>query len=190
MPPQLNYDSSMKWTDEVLRFWFSELTPDDWFAVSDPVDEAIRVRCGELYREMKQTPPAPSALDERGHLAAVIVFDQFSRNLFRHTPNAFATDALALSYSLHAAQHGMDEGLNQHERQFLYMPFMHCEDVAMQGLSLKLFTALDLPDALRSARTHKDIIDRFGRFPHRNRALGRVSTAAEEAFLNTQPHWP
>ena len=84
----------------------------------------------------------------------------------------------------------MDDGLDQYERQFLYMPFMHCEDVAMQERSLKLFTALDLPDARRSAHTHKDIIDRFGRFPYRNRALGRDSTAAEEAFLNTQPHWP
>jgi len=180
----------MTWIDEVLRFWFSELVPEDWFVVNETVDEAIGARFGELYREMKRAPPAPSALDGRGHLAAVIVFDQFSRNLFRHTPHAFATDTLALSFSLHAVEHGMDEGLDRHERQFLYMPFMHCEDAMTQELSLKLFTALDLPDALRSADAHKDIIGRFGRFPYRNRALGRVSTAAEEAFLKTQPHWP
>ena len=180
----------MTWTGDVLQFWFSELGPKDWFAVNATVDDAIEARFGELYREMKEVPPAPSSLDSRGHLAAVIVFDQFSRNLFRHTPKAFATDALALSFSLHAVERSMDEGLNQYERQFLYMPFMHCEDVAMQQRSLKLFTALDLPDARRSAHTHKDIIDRFGRFPYRNQALGRYSTAAEEAFLNTQPHWP
>jgi len=181
---------SMTWTNDVLHFWFAELAPEDWFTVNATVDEAIRVRFGALYREMKQAPPVPSSLDAHGHLAAVIVFDQFSRNLLRHTPHAFATDALALSYSLRAVEHGMDEGLGQHERQFLYMPFMHCEDVAMQERSLTLFETLDLPDARRSAHTHKDIIDRFGRFPYRNRALGRDSTAAEEAFLKTQPHWP
>jgi uncharacterized protein (DUF924 family) len=180
----------MTWIDEVLRFWFLELGPKDWFAVNVAVDEAIKARFGALYREVERTPPVPSALDARGHLAAVIVFDQFPRNLFRHTPHAFATDALALSFSLHAVEHGMDEGLGQHERQFLYMPFMHCENVAMQERSLELFTALDHADSLRSARTHKDIIDRFGRFPYRNQALGRVSTAAEEAFLKTQALWP
>jgi len=128
----------MTWMDDVLHFWFSELGPKDWFAVNAAVDDAIEARFGELYREMKEVPPAPSSLDARGHLAAVIVFDQFSRNLFRHTAKAFTTDALALSFSLHAVEHGMDDGLDQYERQFLYMPFMHCEDVAMQERSLKL----------------------------------------------------
>src|SRR5690348_12206245 len=103
----------MTWTDDVLHFWFLELTPEDWFAVNDAVDAAIHSRFGALYGEMKTTPPAPSTLDAHGHLAAVIVFDQFSRNLFRHTPQAYATDALALSYSLHAVERGIDEGLDQ-----------------------------------------------------------------------------
>ena len=180
----------MTWIADVLRFWFSELTPKGWFAVDAAVDEAIRIRFAELYREMRTAPPDAAALDAQGHLAAVIVFDQFPRNLFRHTPAAFATDAIALSLSLDAVARGMDKTLGEQERQFLYMPFMHSENAAMQARSVQLFTALEIPEAMQAARQHKYIIDRFGRFPHRNRALGRISTAAEEAFLKTQPSGP
>lgn len=180
----------MPWPDDVLHFWFTELAPEDWFAVSPAVDEAIRIRFAELYRAMKAAPPDAAALYAQGHLAAVIVFDQFPRNLFRGAPEAFATDALALALSRDAVGRGLDTGLGEHERQFLYMPFAHSEDPAMQARAVALFATLGLPDAAQSARQHKETIERFGRFPYRNKVLGRVSTPEEEAFLKTKASWP
>lgn len=180
----------MTWIDDVLRFWFSELGDADWFAVNPAVDETIRNRFGALYQAMKAAPPDVSTLDARGHLAAVIVFDQFPRNLFRRTAAAFATDALALALARDAVDQGLDAGMNQAERQFLYMPFMHSEVSADHVRSLALFETLDIPDAVGSARQHKAVIDRFGRFPYRNQALGRVTTPEEAAFLATKPSWP
>jgi len=177
----------MTFPSDVLHFWFSELRPSDWFAVNPAVDEAIGARFAALYRAMKASPPDAAILDSQGHLAAVIVFDQFPRNLFRGTADAFATDPLALSLSRSAVLRGLDSGLGVHERQFLYMPHMHNEDPAVQVRSVELFAGLDLPDALLAALEHKDAIDRFGRFPYRNKALGRVSTPEEEAFLKTHP---
>jgi uncharacterized protein (DUF924 family) len=139
---------------------------------------------------MKVAPPDPASLYAQSHLSAVIVFDQFPRNLFRHTAQAFATDHLALAMSRDAVERGMDTAMMPHERQFLYMPFMHSEDPSVQAQSLALFSTIDVPDALQSAREHRDIIDRFGRFPFRNQALGRTSTPEEEAFLKTKPSWP
>lgn len=180
----------MSWVQDVHHFWFGELGPADWFVVKSAVDDAIRGRFAPLYETLKASPPSPATLDARGHLAAVIVFDQFPRNLFRHTAQAFASDALALAVSRDAVARGMDEGLGPHERQFLYMPFMHSEDAKDQAACERLFATLDVPEAVRSAREHKQIIDRFGRFPYRNQALGRVSSAEEEAFLKTKPSWP
>jgi uncharacterized protein (DUF924 family) len=180
----------MSWVSDVHRFWFSELGPADWFAVNSAVDDTIGTRFGKLYDAMKAQPPDPRALDAQGHLSAVIVFDQFPRNLFRHTARAFATDALALAFARDALSRGMDAGLNDHERQFLYMPFMHSEDPADLARCVTLFETLDVPEAVRSAHDHKAVIDRFGRFPYRNRALGRVSTPEEDAFLKTKTRWP
>ncbi|HWA89990.1 MAG TPA: DUF924 family protein [Rhizomicrobium sp.] len=174
----------------VHSFWFSELGPADWFAVNPKTDEAIRARFGDLYAAMKASPPDPATLDARAHLAAVIVFDQFPRNLFRGTADAFATDAPALALSRDAVERGLDKGMSAHERQFLYMPFQHSESKADQARSLALFATVDLPEAQRFAQEHKEVVDRFGRFPYRNAALGRASTPDEEAFLKTKARWP
>lgn len=178
----------MSWQESVIRFWFDELGQDDWFSARPEVDAAIRARFGELHAALKQDPPDLDALDAEGHVAAVIVFDQFSRNLFRRSAEAYATDGLALALARHAVDNGLDESLGPGQRQFLYLPFMHSEDRAMQGRSVALFARL--PDVVRYAEHHKSVVDRFGRFPHRNAMLGRPSTEAELAFLRDESPFP
>ena len=180
-------DRLMPWIEAVNRFWFVELDPDDWFSAEPEVDEKISSRFGDLRAALKHEPPSAEALDAQGHVAAVIVFDQFSRNLFRRSPEAYATDDLALALARHAIENGLDVALTPRQRQFLYMPFMHSEDRAMQARSVSLFGKLGLADQLGYAEHHKAIVDRFGRFPHRNEVLGRSSTAEERAFLSNEP---
>jgi uncharacterized protein (DUF924 family) len=115
------------------------------------------------------------------------VFDQFPRNMFRGTPEAFATDARALELADAAVAAGFDAHLGLHGRQFLYMPFMHSEDGAAQARCVALFGAMGSAELLGFAQSHKDIIDRFGRFPHRNAVLGRASTPAEIEFIKNTP---
>jgi uncharacterized protein (DUF924 family) len=181
----LDRQSPTGWIDEVLRFWFEELRPEQWFRADAAVDEAIRLRFGGLRESLAAEPadvPAP-----RAALARVIVLDQFSRNLFRNSPAAYATDALALETAQAAIDAGWDRELSSTERQFLYMPFQHSEDRAVQRRSIELFASLGKPDVLVFAEQHQDIVDRFGRFPHRNAVLGRRSTPAEIEFLKTAP---
>lgn len=173
------------WVDEVLRFWFGELRPADWFAKSDALDATIRTRFAPLHArlaagEARRLEPAPRTL-----LAAVVVLDQFSRNLHRDDARAFATDPLARELAQRALAQGLDRGLSPAERLFLYLPFEHSEDAADQALAVRLVEALGDPGWTRYAQAHKDIIDRFGRFPHRNAVLGRVSTPEELALLDT-----
>lgn len=179
----------MNWIQDVDDFWFEELGPKDWFGGVDAVDAVIRDRFADLHRAMKAAPPVPEALDGPGHVAAVIVFDQFPRNMYRHTADAFATDPLALALARHAVDRGLDRGLGPHRRQFLYLPFMHSEDPAMQEMSMTLYSQLGDPQVLDFARQHKSVIDRFGRFPGRNRALERASTKAELDYLAAPPSW-
>jgi uncharacterized protein (DUF924 family) len=124
--------------------------------------------------------------DAKTALAAVIVLDQFSRNMFRGTPSAFANDAKALAISRKAIAKGFADALSSDERLFLYLPFEHQESVDAQARSVELFSGLDDPELTKYAQAHKDIIDRFGRFPHRNDILGRTSTAEEMEFLKGQ----
>ena len=173
------------WIGEVHDFWFEELKPSQWFRTDPAVDETIRRRFGDLYRSL--VAQGALALNPQAALARVIVFDQFPRNMFRGQPEAFASDALALLTSQEAIAAGFDAKLNVPERQFLYMPFQHSEDRDVQQRSVELFAALGGEEAARSARQHRDIIERFGRFPHRNAVLGRISTPKEIEFLKTAP---
>lgn len=173
------------WVDEVLYFWFTELQPNDWFSGAAEVDRACS-RFSQLYESLKASPLLPSSLDARALLAAVIVFDQFPRNLFRKSAAAYATDARALELARHAVATGVDRSLQKQERHFLYMPFMHSEDRAMQAESVRLFTELGTED-VKWAHHHQRIVERFGRFPHRNALLGRESTPEEIEFLKTEP---
>jgi uncharacterized protein (DUF924 family) len=178
----------MSWINVVNEFWFDELGPRDWFGGGPGIDVLIRERFGALRENLKRYPPSGDLLDANGFVAAVIVFDQFSRNLFRGSAEAFATDSLALALASRATSTEMDSPLGPYQRQFLYMPFMHSENRDMQARSLELFRKLGDLELMGYAAHHKEIIDRFGRFPHRNAALGRNSTSAEEAFLvNERP---
>jgi uncharacterized protein (DUF924 family) len=172
--------------DEIVRFWFEELTPKDWYRKDQALDAEITRRFGGVHDALRSGVPASWLATAKGWLAAIIVLDQFPRNMFRGDPRAFATDAEALALSKRAIAEGVDMQLVPEQRAFLYLPFQHTEDAADQARSVELFTALGIPSNLDFALRHKAIIDRFGRFPHRNAVLGRASTEQEAAFL-TQP---
>lgn len=173
------------WVDDVIRFWFEELTARDWFVKSDQVDDQIRSRFLALHQKLAGQPSAPAG--PRATLATVIVLDQFSRNLFRNSAQAFAADAMALQIARDAVARGLDQALPHNQRLFLYLPFEHSENTADQELSLRLISGLGDAELTRYAVAHKAIIDRFGRFAHRNSVLGRPSTDEELAFLK-QPN--
>ena len=170
------------WVDEVLKFWFKELQPVAWFTKDAAVDAQIRTRFEPLHEQLSQgeiqVPNTP-----RGHLAAVIVLDQFPRNMFRGSAKAFASDTKALEFASRALDAGFEREMTKDQRQFLYLPFMHSEELAMQMRCVELYAAFDDPELMKYAAEHRDIIERFGRFPHRNAALGRESTAAEIEFM-------
>lgn len=174
---------SEQWVDDVLDFWFGELTYDDWFGGAADVDEKIRGRFLDLYERLKADPKVEAIDDARTALAAVVVFDQFPRNIFRKTKAAFATDDLALGIARRALDKGFDAELDGKMRPFLYMPFMHSEVSADQERCVDLFRALGVKEPLDYAIEHRDIVARYGRFPHRNRVLGRESTQDELDFL-------
>jgi uncharacterized protein (DUF924 family) len=170
------------WADEVLRFWFEETTKEQWFKRDDAFDEALRQRFLSLHASVATLSLEACLADADTALAATIVLDQFSRNMFRGTPAAFALDAKALAIAQAAIAHGLDAGMPEIRRQFFYLPFEHAEDADAQARSAALFATLG-EDYLRWAEAHKIIIDRFGRFPHRNAILGRASTPEEIEFL-------
>jgi uncharacterized protein (DUF924 family) len=171
------------WVDEVLRFWFRELTREQWFAGGDALDGQIRSRFLAVHRMVAAARDELLLSDAKTALAAVIVLDQFSRNMFRGTPAAFESDAKALALAKATIAMGMADALGRDERLFLYLPFEHHEDAASQARCVELMSALGDPELTKFAQAHKDIIDRFGRFPHRNAILGRQSTAEEVEFL-------
>lgn len=176
-----------QWITEVLRFWFEETQPQAWFTRDDKFDAEIRKRFGALHSSLIEKIPAAVTTTPLGALATVIVLDQFSRNLYRDSPRAFDADATALTLAQEAIAAGFDRELNPAQRMFLYMPFQHSEDRGVQARSIELFSALGNSMALDYAHQHRDIIERFGRFPHRNRTLGRESTPEELEFLKTHP---
>lgn len=175
---------------EVLRFWFGE-TPGasrrEWFVKDEEFDAGIRSRFGALHARAVARGLEEWRAHPRTMLALVVVLDQFSRNLFRNDARAFAADAYALECANQALERGDDRALLPVERQFLYLPFEHSESMADQVRALELMRTLDGYEETKGvsewARRHLVIVERFGRFPHRNAALGRESTAEEVAFL-------
>lgn len=172
--------------EEVLTFWFEELEPKDWFVSSEKVDNTIKERFGDLLKCAAQCELYSWRTNALGRLAEVIVLDQFSRNVYRDTPNAFAQDPLALSLAQEAIALGKDAELSTPQRSFLYMPFMHSESALIHERAVDLFQAPGMENNYEFEIKHKVIIDRFGRYPHRNKILGRESTTEEVEFL-TQP---
>jgi len=167
----------------ILHFWFEDLDPKDWWRKDDALDARIAARFADIYRELQGGVPGAWLETPEGFLAAILVLDQFPRNMFRDTRQAFATDAQALKLAKRAIAQGMDAGLPPEKRAFIYLPFQHSEDSADQARSVELFTELGQALNLDFAVRHKAVIDRFGRFPHRNAILGRKSSDEEIAFL-------
>ena len=177
---------------EILRFWFGEPPPverDVWFRKDSAFDATIRERFGEAIAATRAGAFGEWCHDPHGALARVILLDQFTRNVYRGTAEAFSGDARALATADDAIAKGFDRSLAPVERWFLYMPFVHSEDRAMQERAIELFGALttetSLATPLEWVKRHADVIRRFGRFPHRNAILGRTSTPDEIAFLAT-----
>ena len=170
------------WVDEVLDFWFRKIGARHWFSRSAEIDDEIRARFLGLHEQLMASE-AQGLDSPRATLAAIVVLDQFSRNMFRDTPRAFAADPLARRLARQAIERGLDSGLSASERLFLYLPFEHSEDRDDQAYSCELIGRIGNEDWTRYAQAHKAIIDRFGRFPHRNAALGRTSTAEELTLL-------
>jgi len=173
------------WVSDVLTFWFDEANPDYWFKAHPELDAQCRARFADLHQRLSEDPPReiPETPDEA--LATVIVLDQFSRNLYRDSPRAFASDAAALHIAKGAIERGHHRHIEPALRVFLYMPFQHSEDRETQARSVELFEELGDPETLDYARRHRDIVERFGRFPHRNAVLGRETTPEEAEFLRT-----
>jgi uncharacterized protein (DUF924 family) len=174
---------SEEWIGDVIGFWFEELGRSKWFAKDAAVDEAIDDRFRLLYEVLSTWPAADALASPKRALATVLVLDQFSRNLFRDDSHAFATDALAREVAAGAIARGLDKQLAPEQRIFLYLPFEHSEEAADQARAVALISALGDEEYTRYALAHKAVIDRFGRFPHRNEVLGRPSTPEEVAFL-------
>jgi uncharacterized protein (DUF924 family) len=174
------------WRRDVLTYWFG-LGPESWWRNDASVDEEIRDRFQQLWSQRRQLPVSAFLDDPLTALAAVILFDQFPRNMFRGDAKQFATDHLALAVARAAVDRGLDEELQSQERGFLYMPFEHSESLADQRTSVQLFTALGDDYLLGFAKKHHDVIERFGRFPHRNAILGRAPRPAEVAAGDVFP---
>ena len=169
--------------EAVLTFW-REAGPDKWFEKDATFDEAIRTRFLATYEAAAAGELAAWEATPEGALSLTIVLDQFPRNMFRGSERAFATDPLARAVSMRALDRGDDQKIEPMLRGFLYLPLMHSEQLADQERCVALYRALGNADNLKYAEEHADIIRRFGRFPHRNAALGRATTAQEQAFLD------
>ena len=175
----------------VIDFWFRELTPRQWFEEGGPaLDARVRERFGTLVEAARRGELDHWTSSPRGRLALIIVLDQFPRHVFRGTAEAFTSDARAQALTRDGIEGGADEDLTLVERQFFYLPLMHAEDRELQAASVERYAALrkQMDEVLDFAVEHRDIVARFGRFPHRNEALGRASTAEERGYLTSDPN--
>lgn len=171
--------------DEVLAFWFDETSPSKWWSKSDTFDQMIATRFGPLLAAASQCELAHWRDTPTGRLAEIIVLDQFSRNIYRDQAAAFACDPLALALAQTAVTVGADRELDSTRRPFLLMPYMHSESRRIHVDAVRVFDVPGMETTLAFELKHKAIIDRFGRYPHRNAALGRASTLDEIEFLRT-----
>ena len=172
--------------DEVLKFWFEELEPKDWWKKSDDLDSEIQKRFSEIHKLASEGKLEGFRTSPQRRLAEIIVLDQFSRNMYRGTPASFAFDDMALRLAENMVADGEDLKLEKQERQFAYLPYMHSESLEVHDRAVELFAKSGLENNLKFEHAHRDIIVRFGRYPHRNKILGRQSSQEELEFL-TQP---
>lgn len=172
---------------DVLRFWIEETSPAQWFGKSDELDQLIITRFSALHVMATRGELYGWRETARGKLAEIILLDQFSRNMYRNSPQAFACDPLALVLAQEAIRCGASTQLSAIERSFLYMPFMHSESLLIHEQAVKLFEGNGIAMNLEYEFKHKAIIERFGRYPHRNAVLGRPSTPEELEFIASHP---
>ena len=172
--------------DTVIRFWFEEIDRKLWYRKDPAFDRLLETRFSDLHRQASAGELYPWRDTAEGALAEIIILDQFSRNLFRDSPRAFAQDGQALVLAQYAVQRGLDRSMAAERRAFLYMPYMHSESRLIHEQAVRLFSQPGLENSLEFEMRHKAIIDRFGRYPHRNAILDRQSTAEELEFL-TRP---
>ena len=169
--------------NSVVQFWFEEIDSSCWFEQNDSFDAMLRDRFAELHRQACHGELFGWRDTALGRLAEILILDQFSRNLYRHQPQAFAFDGMALVLAQAAITAGAPAQLTLDQRRFLYMPFMHSESLAIHDIALHLFSEPGMEFNLDYEQQHRAIIARFGRYPHRNQVLGRHSSAEELAFL-------
>ena len=174
------------WRARALKFWFG-LEPEQWWRGGPDLDDRIRQNFLKIWAAKRQLPAEDFLSDPLTALAGVILFDQFPRNMFRGHADAYSTDTLALAIAKGAVDKGLDEELTTVERKFLYMPFQHSENLEDQNRAVLLFTEIGDDHQLGYAKHHREIIERFGRFPHRNAVLGRASRPDEIAAGADKP---
>ncbi len=174
------------WVGQVLDFWFG-LTKEQWFTADPELDDSCREIFLRLWEEQRQRPVADFLISAREALAAVVLFDQLPRNMFRGHADQFATDHIALEIAREGVDRSYDDALSRPERGIFYMPFQHSENLDDQQRSVALFTALGDDYQLGFAKKHHDVIERFGRFPHRNSILGRAPRPEEIAAGDVVP---
>ncbi|GAB1265956.1 DUF924 family protein [Aurantivibrio infirmus] len=175
----------MQQDQQIIDFWFQELTPKSWWVKDSALDEEIRLRFGDIHRSAAQCELYSWRLTAQGRLAEIIILDQFSRNIFRDNAQAWACDPLALALAQEAVAVGADQELPPARRTFIYMPYMHSESLVVHRQAMELFSNNKGENNIEHERKHKEIIDRFGRYPHRNEILGRKSTEEELEFLQS-----
>ena len=168
---------------DILHFWFHELSDPQRFAKDDALDATLRERFGATLQAAARGELFGWRATPLGRLAEIVVLDQFSRNIYRGTPQAFAQDPQALTLAQELVASGQDQSLDLVQRTFAYMPYMHSESLLIHAQACQLFAQPGMADTLAYEQRHQAIIARFGRYPHRNAILGRVSTAEELAFL-------
>ncbi len=168
---------------DVLNFWFEELTSEDWFSKSDALDLRMVEKFIAIHGEAISGELSHWRNEPLGRLAEIILIDQFSRNIYRDDPKAYASDGMALVLAQEAIRGNHHRNFEIRHKQFLYMPFMHSESKVIHETAVKLFSEYGLENNLKYEMEHKSIIDRFGRYPERNNILGRASTSDEEIYL-------
>lgn len=173
--------------NNVLSFWFEDIEQSKWWVKDENFDCLIKDKFIDLHESANKGELFEWRKTAKGRLAEIIILDQFSRNMFRDTPQSFSSDSLALILAQEAIALGADLELSQSERSFLYMPFMHSESLKIHEVAVTLYEANGVQSSVEFEMKHKKIIETFGRYPHRNNILGRASTETEIQFL-TQPN--
>ena len=168
---------------DILEFWFEEIETAQWFKKDDAFDQLMVERFSDIHAQAVRCELFGWREHAHGRLAEIIVLDQFSRNMFRGTPQSFANDPLALVLAQEAVSRGADQEISQEQRGFFYLPFMHSESLVIHQEAERLYNQQGMESSLEWEIKHKKIIERFGRYPHRNEVLGRESTEEELAFL-------